>query len=175
MERIDVTALREKLASDTPPVLVDVRSAGEFAGGHVPQAINLPLGSLPGAVDTLKGRGEIHLICRSGARSARAASIVEQAGLKAVNVEGGTSAWMAAGHPVKRERSLARLLFPALAALTLGLAPFSPEPHLVGKLRWVAGGASGMGPMDWFDLVMHGAPWVWLAVTAVSVFTTPSE
>jgi hypothetical protein len=47
-----------------------------------------------------------------------------------------------------------------LACLTLGLAPFFPEPHVVGKVRWVAGGAHGMGPMDWFDLVMHGAPWV---------------
>ena len=45
-------------------------------------------------------------------------------------------------------------------SLTLGLAPFFPEPHIVGKIRWVAGGAVGMGGMDWFDLVMHGAPWV---------------
>ncbi len=49
-----------------------------------------------------------------------------------------------------------------LAALTLGLAPFTPEPHLLGKLRWVAGGAKGMVVQDWFDLVLHGAPWVWL-------------
>lgn len=55
------------------------------------------------------------------------------------------------------------LLLPAMASLTLGLAPFAPEPHLVGKLRWLAGGAVGMGPMDWFDLTLHGAPWVWLA------------
>lgn len=57
-----------------------------------------------------------------------------------------------------------RVLMPIIAALTLGLAPFTPEPHLVGKLRWVAGGANGMQPMDWFDLALHGAPWVWLAV-----------
>jgi len=55
------------------------------------------------------------------------------------------------------------LALPLLAALTLGLAPFTPEPHLVGKLRWVLGGGAGMGPMDVFDLVLHGAPWVWLA------------
>ncbi len=55
-----------------------------------------------------------------------------------------------------------RLALPLLASLSLGLAPFFPEPHLVGKLRWVAGGAVGMAPMDWFDLVLHGAPWVWL-------------
>lgn len=56
---------------------------------------------------------------------------------------------------------------PLVVSLTLGLAPFSPEPHLLGKLRWVAGGAVGMGPMDWFDLAMHGAPWVWLTLAAL--------
>ena len=49
-----------------------------------------------------------------------------------------------------------------LACLLLGLAPFYPEPHLFGKLRWLAGGAKGMGMMDWFDLVWHGWPWVLL-------------
>ncbi len=49
-----------------------------------------------------------------------------------------------------------------LACATLGLAPFVPEPHLLGKLRWVAGGAIGMSPMDWFDLVYHGFPWIFL-------------
>ncbi|MGB0403464.1 MAG: hypothetical protein ACPGEG_05155 [Salibacteraceae bacterium] len=46
-----------------------------------------------------------------------------------------------------------------LASLTLGLAPFFPEPHIWGKLKWVAGGAEGMSIMDWFDVLMHGAPW----------------
>lgn len=49
-----------------------------------------------------------------------------------------------------------------VACLLLGLAPFVPEPHLLGKLRWVAGGAIGMQPLDWFDLVWHGFPWVLL-------------
>lgn len=73
---------------------------------------------------------------------------------------------------------MSRLGLPLVAALTLGLAPFSPEPHIVGKLRWIAGGAVGMGPMDWFDLAMHGAPWVWLAVTLVQLVlgrTRPRE
>lgn len=46
--------------------------------------------------------------------------------------------------------------------LTLGLAPFFPEPHLVGKIRWVWGGAVGMQLMDWLDLVWHGWPWLLL-------------
>lgn len=60
-----------------------------------------------------------------------------------------------------------RYLAPLIATLTLGLAPFVPEPHVLGKLRWVAGGARGMGAVDWFDLVLHGAPWVWLLATIV--------
>jgi hypothetical protein len=48
------------------------------------------------------------------------------------------------------------------ACLTLGLAPFFPEPHIWGKLRWVAGGAVGMQPLDWFDLAFHGLPWLLL-------------
>jgi hypothetical protein len=49
-----------------------------------------------------------------------------------------------------------------MVCLLLGLAPFVPEPHLLGKLRWVAGGAIGMQPLDWFDLAWHGLPWVLL-------------
>ncbi|MFM1879407.1 MAG: hypothetical protein RLZZ241_2273 [Bacteroidota bacterium] len=46
-----------------------------------------------------------------------------------------------------------------MLCLTLGLAPFFPEPHIWGKIRWVAGGAKGMAGMDWFDFIFHGLPW----------------
>ncbi|MCM4153877.1 hypothetical protein DHD05_19970 [Arenibacter sp. N53] len=49
-----------------------------------------------------------------------------------------------------------------LLCLTLGLAPFFPEPHILGKLKWILGGATGMKPMDWFDVVLHGFPFVLL-------------
>jgi hypothetical protein len=52
--------------------------------------------------------------------------------------------------------------FVILMTLTLGLAPFTPEPHIVGKIRWIWGGAIGMGAIDWFDVVMHGTPFVLL-------------
>ena len=52
-----------------------------------------------------------------------------------------------------------------IASLTLGLAPFLPEPHLWGKLRWILGGAKGMQLMDYFDLVMHGFPWLLLILS----------
>ncbi|WP_456442441.1 hypothetical protein [Psychroserpens sp.] len=49
-----------------------------------------------------------------------------------------------------------------LLSLTLGLAPFFPEPHIWGKLKWIAGGANGMKLKDWFDVLLHGFPWLLL-------------
>lgn len=57
-----------------------------------------------------------------------------------------------------------------VASLTLGLAPFTPEPHLWGKLKWVFGGAVGMQSSDWFDLAMHGLPWVFFIRALIIVF-----
>ena len=49
-----------------------------------------------------------------------------------------------------------------LLCLTLGLAPYYPEPHLWGKLKWLAGGAVGMKVLDYFDLIFHGFPFLLL-------------
>lgn len=48
--------------------------------------------------------------------------------------------------------------FVILLSLTLGLAPFVPEPHIFGKVKWILGGANGMQMMDWFDFFFHGIP-----------------
>lgn len=61
------------------------------------------------------------------------------------------------------------ILIPLVACLTLGLAPFSPEPHILGKLRWILGGGVGMEPMDWFDTMLHGSPFIWLIIVFVKV------
>ena len=47
--------------------------------------------------------------------------------------------------------------------LTLGLAPFTPEPHLWEKLKMLAAGELSE-PLDIFDLLLHGAPWLLLMV-----------
>jgi hypothetical protein len=49
-----------------------------------------------------------------------------------------------------------------LLCLTLGLAPFYPEPHIVGKVNWILGGAVDMKLMDWFDVLLHGFPYILL-------------
>ena len=53
-------------------------------------------------------------------------------------------------------------------ALSLGLAPFVPEPHVVEKLRMLFSGNLGK-PMDILDLLMHGTPWVLLILKLVSM------
>jgi hypothetical protein len=55
-----------------------------------------------------------------------------------------------------------------LLSLSLGLAPFYPEPHLLGKLRWIAGGAVGMGFLDWVDFVWHGFPIIGLVWSIIA-------
>ena len=70
---------------------------------------------------------------------------------------------------VDMKNQTSKIRFAILISLTLGLAPFVPEPHIVGKIRWVWGGAVGMGPMDYFDIVLHGGPWVYLAVVLVQL------
>ena len=62
-----------------------------------------------------------------------------------------------------------------LACLTLGLAPFVPEPHVWEKLKWVANGAEGMAWYDWFDLLLHGSPWVLLIVGVMGHFALHSK
>ena len=49
-----------------------------------------------------------------------------------------------------------------LLCLTLGLAPYYPEPHIVGKIKWVLGGGEEMKLMDVFDLLLHGLPFILL-------------
>ncbi len=66
------------------------------------------------------------------------------------------------------KKPLNRLLPAIIMVMTLGLAPFNP-PHILGKVKWVMGGAKGMQPMDWFDLLLHGLPWVFLLFTIVQI------
>ena len=63
----------------------------------------------------------------------------------------------------------------ALLCLTLGLAPFFPEPHIWGKLKWIAGGATGMQPKDWFDVLLHGSPWVLLIRVIIVKLTSKNN
>lgn len=61
---------------------------------------------------------------------------------------------------MKPKKTKQNLLLALVASLTLGLAPFFPEPHLLGKIRWLLGGGQGMKMEDYFDTLLHGLPWL---------------
>lgn len=79
--------IREHDPSNT--VIIDVRTAEEFAAGHVPSALLLPLADLPGNLPDYPSDTNIIVYCRSGNRSATAADILHQAGFKIVIDAGG--------------------------------------------------------------------------------------
>ena len=64
---------------------VDVRNPGEFAAGHAPGTVNIPLGELEGRLGELDAQRPVILCCASGSRSAMAASMLKAKGFEAVN------------------------------------------------------------------------------------------
>ncbi|MEV0324545.1 rhodanese-like domain-containing protein [Streptomyces sp. NPDC050658] len=85
--------------------VVDVRTPGEYAGGHLPGALNVPLDRLAEAAEALRAaasRTPLLIVCASGSRSAKGCAALAALGVEAATLAGGTGAWAAEGHPVER-------------------------------------------------------------------------
>ena len=89
-EKVNGARARELVAGGA--ALVDVRSPAEFAGGHIDGAVNIPVGEIGQRLAEVPD-GPVVVYCRSGARSARAASTLVQGGREAVYDLGGMGAW----------------------------------------------------------------------------------
>lgn len=86
--------------------VIDVRTPGEYAAGHLPGAHNIPLDHLATALPALKAaaaRGALLMVCASGNRSATACKQLAAADIPATTLTGGTTAWTTLGHPVHRD------------------------------------------------------------------------
>jgi rhodanese-related sulfurtransferase len=67
-------------------VIIDVRTAGEFSGGHIKGAINIPVDNIRSKINDIKKKGKpVITCCASGMRSGSATSILKQAGVEAYN------------------------------------------------------------------------------------------
>jgi rhodanese-related sulfurtransferase len=97
---IDTKTLKEIGAGSGRGQWIDVRSASEYATGHLPGAINIPLEQIELRVGDLAENEPIVLICQRGARAQMAASRLAPRGREIVVLEGGTQAWIDAGYPV---------------------------------------------------------------------------
>ena len=90
-------------AHATGALTVDVREPAEYAAGHVPGAVNIPLAALGTRTPELatgNTGGPEFVICASGNSSKAGADLLIKGGLDARSVAGGTAAWGRAGHPV---------------------------------------------------------------------------
>jgi rhodanese-related sulfurtransferase len=83
-------------------VVIDVREPHEYAAGHVPGAELVPLATVPQHVAELPTDRPVYVVCAVGGRSAQAAAFLAARGVDAVNVDGGTKEWIAAGYAVDR-------------------------------------------------------------------------
>lgn len=97
---IDVEELVTQLGAGRP--LIDVREPDEYAEARVPGGALIPLATVPERMAEIPSEGTVYVVCRSGGRSAQAVAFLREQGVDAVNVQGGTLAWIEAGHEVDR-------------------------------------------------------------------------
>ena len=94
LRRVGGAELQQLLAADPAALtLVDVREPHEFAAGHLPGSLHIPLRELPGRLHELRGRPGVTFVCASGIRSERACAMAAAAGLTEIgHLEGGLMA-----------------------------------------------------------------------------------
>ncbi|WP_047986456.1 sulfurtransferase TusA family protein [Ornithinibacillus californiensis] len=99
---LDLEELRQKIDGDESITILDVREPAEYAFGHIPGAINIPLGELEERFNEVDKENDLHVICRTGNRSDLAAQILTEKGFKNVkNVIPGMNKW---GGPLDKKK-----------------------------------------------------------------------
>ncbi|MGW3173361.1 rhodanese-like domain-containing protein [Streptomyces sp. NPDC001153] len=99
---VDTEQARARLDDLT---VIDVRTPGEYASGHLPGALNIPLDQVRRALPEIRhaaGRGDVLVVCASGARSENACRLLAQEGIPTASLTGGTRAWAGGGHELHR-------------------------------------------------------------------------
>ena len=102
-EDVKVEEFQKRLAENGRAQLLDVRTPQEFAEGRIPGSVNIDWqadGFVEAASEALDAARPVLVYCRSGRRSAAAASALEKAGFQVANLQGGINAWKESGKPV---------------------------------------------------------------------------
>jgi rhodanese-related sulfurtransferase len=86
------------------PILLDVRTPREFANGHIPNALNIPVANLPDMLDSLNDKSQqIVVYCRSGVRAGRAIKFLESQGYQdVIHLDGDYLNWEEQGFPIEK-------------------------------------------------------------------------
>jgi DMSO/TMAO reductase YedYZ molybdopterin-dependent catalytic subunit/rhodanese-related sulfurtransferase/glyoxylase-like metal-dependent hydrolase (beta-lactamase superfamily II) len=104
-----VSARAANTLIDAGAVLLDVREPDEWAEGHAPGALLMPMGDVQARLAELPADGRIVVVCRSGGRSRAITEALRARGYDAVNLTGGMCAWTAAGLAVETEPAVTTL------------------------------------------------------------------
>ncbi len=82
-------------------IVIDVRTADEFASGHIPGSVFMPLFAVPLRLTELDRRRDVYVVCESGARGQQASRYLDERGYSVRNLDGGMTAWRAGGMQVR--------------------------------------------------------------------------
>jgi rhodanese-related sulfurtransferase len=167
---ISPKALAEMHASGKKVELLDVRTPMEFREIHVDFAQNVPLDRLDVQSLSTERNGSagdpLYVICRSGSRGKQACGKLSAAGLKVVNVEGGTLAWEAAGLPVVRGQKVISLerqvrIVAGFLVLAGALLAMTVHPYFAGLSAFVGAGLMFAGITDTcgMGMLLASMPW----------------
>jgi rhodanese-related sulfurtransferase len=162
---IEVLDLNRPFAGDRQ--IIDIRSPSEFATGHIPTAINIPLDQIESRIHDLNSEASIVLVCQVGKRARMAAALLDSCRLSISVLDGGTDAWIKAGLPVvansKTRWSLERQVRFGAGAMVLAGATlaFTVNAHWLFLCAFVGlglifAGATDICPMAELLILM---PW----------------
>jgi len=181
MREIEVSQLKGLCEPIGSAQLVDVRSAGEFAAGHVPGAMNIPLDEIERRLGDLNFEQTLVLICKGGKRACMAAELIQDKRGKLAVLRGGTDAWVKEGLPLvvsaksrwalERQVRLAAGLI-VLSSVVLSLTVYAPMIYLAG---FVGLGLTGAGLTDIcpMGMLLARLPWNRVSRSAPSACALP--
>jgi phage shock protein E len=102
-EPVTPASVAARIGAKSAPYLLDVRTPAEFAEGHVPGAVNIPVQALESRAGEVPTDREVVVYCASGARATRAARMLAERGYGDVHeMTGSLMAWREAGFKVER-------------------------------------------------------------------------
>lgn len=102
---IAATELSARKASGNAPVVIDVRTAEEYAAGHIPGALNIPFDQVAKRISEIDAPHGVALYCMVGPRARKGEEALLGVGYTSVfHLEGGLAAWQEAGLPVESEK-----------------------------------------------------------------------
>ncbi|MEP7148319.1 MAG: rhodanese-like domain-containing protein [Acidobacteriota bacterium] len=167
MKECTVAALNEKMVHGGV-TLIDVRDWPEFAGGRITGSRLIPLAQITSRSNEIDRSSEVHLICRTGRRSAEATKHLESLGFENVlNVTGGFEAWKKSNLPFDRDEkapwSLERQVrFTAGLIVFVGvLLLIFVHPYFIAVPAFIGFGLAFTATIDWcgMGILLSKMPW----------------